>query len=112
MVKYHLLWHEAKTSKTDPYFPPSSYLNVDVSAENESILKTASNTYPGYLGWIKYMLLSNRLHSNHEQKIAKRTLDTIGNINLHCRIVNSVDEMKKLKNKYEIILSLEHIQDE
>ena len=74
---------------------PSGYLNVEVSDSNIDVLRNTAHLICGDSIESKRNILADSYGTNAKMKLARRKLDSWGNVKSHCCFVNSENNLKK-----------------
>ena len=73
----------------------SAYLDIEISKNNDTVLRNTAWLVVGNNINLKRNIISDAYGTNAKMRLARRKLESWGNIKSHCGFVNSAENLKR-----------------
>ena len=111
MIKYRKMHNsmDKDSSRRCSLNSPSEYLQVEISNENKKVLDFKRAIVCGKNINAKRLIIEDTAGKNAMSRLARRKIDSLGNIKSHSCIVNNECAITKLENKLKLAESMSFI---
>ena len=88
----------------------SDYLDLEISKESDTVLRNIERLIVGDIIDTKRNILAYAYGTNNNMILARRNLDSWGNIKSHCGFVKYAKDIKRYKNMTMMAASISEIE--
>ena len=110
MIAYRETHHKSQRCTCSTLTTPSTYLDLEISKDIDTILRNTARLIVGDSIDSKVNILADAYGTNSNMRLARRKLDSWGNIKSHCGFVNSAENLKRYKNMTTMAASIAEIE--